>query len=351
MKLENYLSYLKQTALTIPNKTQKYLIKNFINKELTYQECPKQFANYLEKSDEVKHIYEHWEFIKDYKYSVLFNCDNFEQLWSKTSSISSIKNNQYEHNYTYKFNDYESFQTPIKYDSGTYRFLKFNLAFSAIHPQTGEELLLKYPFIIVIHQKLKVIEFRFDVLKRAFIDGKNYENTIYANLVEFALKYVQEKFEIELSSLSLDFMINECKQQNSEVKLIAQYMKLPTGGNAELNVGNNQEYILPFIGELKNLMIEHNSELETVPTFKDALNQFMFEMEEMSDYPWIEVLWENDIKTRSIHVKFIFNYMNKDYCLLQHYSSNTLVGMERMNYVVQYIIEHRNSASETIKHQ
>ena len=143
-------------------------------------------------------------------------------------------------------------------------------------------------------------------------------------------------------------MINESKRANSEVKLIAQYMKLPKGGNAELYVGNNQEYMLPFIGELRSLMIEHSTELNTVPTFQDALNQFMFEMEEMSDYPWIEVLWENDIKTRSIHVKFIFNYMDKNYCLLQHYSSNTLVGMERMNDVVQYIIEHRNSASETV---
>ena len=68
----------------------------------------------------------------------------------------------------------------------------------------------------------------------------------------------------------------------------------------------------------------------------------MFEMEEMSDYPWIELLWENEIKTRSIRVKFVFNYMNNSYCLIQHYYSNVLIGMERMNYVIEYIISHRN---------
>ena len=68
----------------------------------------------------------------------------------------------------------------------------------------------------------------------------------------------------------------------------------------------------------------------------------MFEIEEMSDYPWVELLWENEIKTRSNRVKFVFNYMNKSYCLIQYYYSNVLIGMERMNYVIEYIVNHRN---------
>lgn len=60
------------------------------------------------------------------------------------------------------------------------------------------------------------------------------------------------------------------------------------------------------------------------------------------DYPWIELLWENEIKTRSNRVKFVFNYMNKSYCLIQYYYSNVLIGMERMNYDIEYIVNHRN---------
>ena len=59
----------------------------------------------------------------------------------------------------------------------------------------------------------------------------------------------------------------------------------------------------------------------------------MFEMEEMSDYPWIELLWENEIKTRSNRVKFVFNYMNKSYCLIQYYYRNLLGGLYRENPV------------------
>ena len=138
-----------------------------------------------------------------------------------------------------------------------------------------------------------------------------------------------------------DFMVNVCKRDEN-VKLIAQSMKLPNGGNAQLDVGNNQEYILPFIGELRSLLNDNQAELEKVPDFREALEQFMFEMEEMSDYPWIELLWENEIKTRSNRVKFVFNYMNKSYCLIQYYYSNVLIGMERMNYVIEYIVNHRN---------
>lgn len=152
--------------------------------------------------------------------------------------------------------------------------------------------------------------------------------------------YVRETWGHPIS-LNLDFMVNVCKRDEN-VKLIAQSMKLPNGGNAQLDVGNNQEYILPFIGELRSLLNDNQAELEKVPDFREALEQFMFEMEEMSDYPWIELLWENEIKTRSNRVKFVFNYMNKSYCLIQYYYSNVLIGMERMNYVIEYIVNHRN---------
>ena len=82
-------------------------------------------------------------------------------------------------------------------------------------------------------------------------------------------------------------------------------------------------------------------ELEKVPVLKEAFNQFMFENEELSDYSWIEVMWEDEIKTRSIRVKFIFSYRGNEYCLLQHYFSPSLIGMERMNHVIRYIGEHR----------
>lgn len=232
------------------------------------------------------------------------------------------------------------FVKPLSYEKDEYFILKFNLAYAALHPLTQEEFLVKYPFLVVFHKNGNIIEFRFDVLKRVFLSDKR-EQTVYSDLISKMIHYFEEQYSCILQPLNLDFMVNVCKTDET-VKLIAQYMKLANGGNAQLEVGNNQEYVLPLIGELRSLLNENQNELEKVPEFRDALDQFMFEMEEMSDYPWVELLWENEIKTRGIHVKFVFNYMNNAYCLIQHYYSNVLIGMERMNYVVKYIINHRD---------
>ena len=50
---------------------------------------------------------------------------------------------------------------------------------------------------------------------------------------------------------------------------------------------------MPVIGELKALLADYQGELQKVPTIKEALEQFLYQMEEMSDYPWIELLCVN----------------------------------------------------------
>lgn len=135
-------------------------------------------------------------------------------------------------------------------------------------------------------------------------------------------------------------MIEETKRDdNQNIKLISQYMFLKNGGKAQLTVGNNEEYVLPIIGELKNIMNELEEELSKNIKIKDALEQFIYEKEETTDYPWIEVLFldSEGVKTRHNHVKFTFNYMNKSYSLITYYYNDTLVEMERMNDVIRFI--------------
>ena len=155
--------------------------------------------------------------------------------------------------------------------------------------------------------------------------------------------YLQNFLDINLIPLDLNFLISIGKNQE-ELKLVAQAMKLSNGGNAQLDVGNNQEYVLPLIGELKNLMVENKEELDKSPKLKEALEEFMYEKEEMSDYPWVELMWEDEIKTRNKRIKVFFNYKKLDYPLIQHYYNNVLIGMERMNYVIKYIAKNKKSS-------
>ncbi|MDO4922768.1 MAG: hypothetical protein Q4E82_01945 [Peptococcaceae bacterium] len=357
-----YLEYLEKTISSYTEKEKKYLVRELVNLGVASENekyCKQQtldgniiidiskgsladkVISCIQGSKIAIKFIEKWEFIRDYKYSSYFFSDSFEDILEKANDIS-LQNDCCENNYI----STESIGNPIRYEDEERVFLKFNLAFSAVHPLSGEELLVKYPIVIVFHKGYQLLEIRFDVLKRVFLSDKKSQ-TIYVDILNQVIDYFKESFECELKPLNLDYLVNVCKNDNS-VKLIAQYMKLANGGNAQLEVGNNQEYVLPFLGELRELINANQMALDNIPNFKEALEQFMYEMEEMSDYPWIELLWEHEIKTRSIRVKVIFNYRDSSYCLVQHYSSNVLIGMERMNYVVKYIVDNRIDDRPTI---
>lgn len=193
--------------------------------------------------------------------------------------------------------------------------------------------------MVIFHCNEKIIEFRFDTLRRIFVPERQ-EQSFYSDLIDKLIQFWKTSFGTELEPLNLEFL----QKHHPDATLMAKYMMLPSGGNAQLDVGKNENYILPIIGELKEILNDHRNDLDKCPALKESLEQFMFENDELSECTWIEIMWENEIKVRSIRVKFIFNYKNRMYCLLQHYYSNVLVGMERMNHVVRYISKHKDDA-------
>ena len=360
MLKENYLLYVQQTVLSYSTKSKQHILDLFKEKGIASDDdtISGQMSTdgsvcinvrgmdvndaiklCLNSNEEALKIVEKWEFVKDYKYSVLFTCNEFDSIVEKIDNHGKTDDSENE-------DIYNSLINPFYYEDDKRCFMKYNRAYAAVHPFTREEMLLKYPVVIVFHKDEKIVEIRFDALKKVFVLDQEQDSYVY--LIDSLRKIVQDSFGCILEGLDLNYMIGIAKAAD-DVKLIAQYMKFSTGQYAQLEVGNNQEYMLPLIGELNTILLDYQEELEKVPKLKDTLEQFMYEKEEMSDYPWIEVLWDNDIKTRSIHVKFIFNYMNKDYGLIQHYYSNVLVGMERMNYVTGYIASNRTNTIETTK--
>ena len=118
------------------------------------------------------------------------------------------------------------------------------------------------------------------IFKKVFVLDQDQDS--YINIINSVKAYVEKNYECELMGLDLTYMISVAKQKE-DIKLIAQYMKFPTGGCAQLEVGNNQEYMLPLIGELRNILLDYQQELEKVPILNDVLEQFMYEKEEMDN--------------------------------------------------------------------
>lgn len=125
-------------------------------------------------------------------------------------------------------------------------------------------------------------------------------------------------------------------------------MKLANGSIATLQASStatgNSKYVLPFLGELQELLADYQNELENAPRFKEAFEKFLDDKDVTSDLPWVIIKWEDETST-----KITFDYKNKGFCLIQHYSNygRGVIGMERMNRVAEYIIEYRASHPAT----
>lgn len=361
MTYDNYLLHVLGTVDSYPIKTKKHLLKLFVDNHLVQTTSQMSLETIGEESldisemaltDAVKttldskekavSIFETWEFEKDYKYSVLFTC---ESLDDKINELYEKEKKQ-EKNDNESSKTSEGFKEAIFYKSGKQLILKFNMVFSAFDLNQNE-LLVKYPFLVVFDQSLKIIEFRFDSIKRVFLFDRNEQN-VYSNLINDVRKLLRDNYQIDLTPFDMDYITNLSNSNINDASVMAEYKKLPNGGNAQLDVGNNEKYILPIIGDLKEIIQKYKNDLSKVPALDNALNQFIFEYDELSDYTWIEVMWPNEIKTRSIRVKFIFNYKGEQYTLIQHYYNNTLIGMERMNYVTEHIIQYKTIISNEV---
>lgn len=353
MKKDTYKKYITYTLSTYNKANKRVLLNNLFanniaakrdmqtslfDKEVVFVDennIDESINECIEKKDLAIKEYEMFQYERNYKYAVICSTDDFDDALEKIKAIPEYSFNEEECNL------FDELKEPQKVTKDELINIIFNKKFEAIHPITGEELYLHYPVSVIIHKKNNLFEIRFDTVKRLFTGGER-DQMLYINLVDEVINYFMNDLNIRISPLALDFMVDLMKKEEIEdVKLISQYMNLASGGKAQLAVGNNEEYVLPIIGELKNIMGELKEELEKNVKIKDALEQFIYEKEETTDYPWIEVLFMNKegIKIRNNHVKFTFEYMNKEYTLITYYYNETLTGMERMNDVTRFIGE------------
>ncbi len=355
MEFDNYSDYVRNTVESYPQKLKKHLIDIFEKKEIIIRDDKKTMQVSLDEigltnianqtldeqldtcfsvGKKAIEAFEEWEFEKDYKYSILFETDDFENVINKVNSVNSCA----EKDACLSYNGV--FENPVILNKKEYLYLKFNLMYSNYNIEQGKEILLKYPFLVVFDKKLKIIEFRFDTLKSVFLADKN-NKSLYIRFIDNMIQYIQNEFQCKLKTIDLSFVKNLNHKGDKNLKLVAQSMRFRNGGHAQLEVGNNEEFLLPFIDELKSLMYDFRDDLDKSPKLKNALEEYINEKVDMSDYPWVELLWINDKATRNIRVKFIFNYLGQEYTLMQHLYSQALIGMERMNYVKEYIIKNR----------
>ena len=95
--------------------------------DISEKTLSEQLVTCIHQSKRAGYALEKWEFLKDYKYSVIFTCDDFSSTLKKAKEIIPLENT-YENDYLYT-----SFVKPVAYSMDENYFLKFNLAYAAIH--------------------------------------------------------------------------------------------------------------------------------------------------------------------------------------------------------------------------
>lgn len=364
MDSASYILYLQKTIETFPVRIKKHLCQLLINKGIAQNSDQTSMENLIEESIDVRdldltgkiaasiqennnarRLYEEFEYNRDYKYSVIFECNNFQELLAWGESLKDQLSDKDDESafMSRKLNN------PIgKRVNEDTLIIKFCLNYSAVDPLIVNELKLKYTVLIVLHVRSKIVEFRFDSIQRFFISDKQ-RLTIYSDLVSELREFIFSTLGIKLLSMDLSFMRTASQQEIDGAHPLGDNRKLPNGGNVQLDVGKNENFTIPIIGELKELLAQYKKELDEIPSLQQAFDQFIYENDELADYTWVGVMWENEIKAHRISARFTFDYQGKDYCLIQHYHNSVLIGMERMDRVTEYIVKHRNDFAATDK--
>ena len=359
MDQETFLSFFKNTIVGCSNS----LLKNICNlleeqKRITFEQQRNFDDNedmlYFESKADLKRIiiettmnikftdfYEYWEFIKLYKYSVplFFECADSEEIIKKllNNGVTQFNPNNYMPEFVIDTTLKESLPLYWVNEEGNI-FIKFVLQKSYYRPETFEQVDYRYPIVIYINQNENILEIRYDAEKYAVNNVAVFD---YQNLVMDCIEWLTKSLRLELNvcnHANTIQIIND--KQGENVRIFRQLMQLSTGASADLTASEDTDYVLPFIGELKEIINENAEAFEKADEVKQILLQYLADKEATASYPYIYIKWVKPVESQSYIVKVTFDYFNQKYTLLQHITGDCKdLGMERMNNAIKYLCQ------------
>lgn len=284
-------------------------------------------------------FYEYLEVIKLYKYSVplFFSFDSdFQALFSK-KGYSELKPHVFIPSFILGTMIGE--ESPVYYMENNDIYLKFVLQKSYVTTES-EVVNYRFPVVIYINTTYSFLEIRYDAVR---YDPRSSIDT-YTRLVLDCMEWIHKELGIKLFSCNHNDMIPNLKDNSDDsVKIYKQMMQLSSGGSAELTASEQADYVLPFIGELRELIDENESIFDKCDDVRKLLEQYLDDKEATASYPYIYIKWVKPVESESYTVKVIFDYFNTKYTLMQHISGQCKnLGKERMNDAIKYLCESRS---------
>lgn len=306
------------------------------SEELKYFESKRDLKKVIsETTTDIKfsYFYEYWEFIKLYKYSLplFYSSDSKETIEKMLIQIGAKEFNPDKFIPEFILSTSLKEATPLYWKNDGDLFIKFVLQKTYVQPDTFDQIDYRYPIIIYLNTENSILDIRYDSTR--YNSNSVVSSAAYEMIVTECMDWIKNNLQIDLFTCDhtdIIQIIND--KQNENVKIYKQMMQMSTGASAELTASENTDYVLPFIGELRELIDENEEIFNKADDVKQILIQYLADKEATASYPYIYVKWVRPVESQSYIVKVTFDYFSRKYTLLQHITGNCKdLGMERMN--------------------
>jgi hypothetical protein len=351
-----FLEFYKNTMLCGSNNFQHFVCKQLeAENKITFEEQRKinddedtlffeskrDFKGIISKTTTSKNFigfYEEIEYKKLYKYSVPLYYEPSENPLQEAlndKKITLFERKEYTPDYVIDRVLGEA--TPVAYEEDGKLFVKFVLQKAYIHSETFEQIDYRYPIVIYINPSINMLEIRYDSMRYSY--NEQVDRDAYSKIVSYCIDWIKSNLGLKLFACEHTDTIKIINDiQNTEVRMYKQMMEMKSGGSAELTASENGDYLLPFIGEIRELIDENEELFSEAIEVKQLLLQYLNEKEATASYPYIYVKWVKPVETQSYIVKITFDYFNGKYTLLQHITGSCKdLGMGRMNDAIEYL--------------
>lgn len=216
-------------------------------------------------------------------------------------------------------------------------YVKFVLQKSYYDSSDGIQINYRFPIVIYFDLEHNILEIRFDSIRH----DPTVSIGMNGIIVTECIKWLKDVLGISLFTCEHTKLISTIKDNpDGSVCIYKQMMELSSGGSAELTASEQTDYVLPFIGELRELISENEPIFDQSEEIKRLLLQYLEDKETTAHYPYVYIKWVRPIDSESYIVKIIFDYFQQKYTLMQHISGNCKdFGKERMNNAIKYLCE------------
>lgn len=336
--LEMIISKGIATLESSPTLLKEDILLGPIPKDLQVIEC-------LNESSRAVKIAEFFEYVKSYRYSVAMKlaeplkAERISEL-SSDDKIREFKDDDIE--------CHDELGTLAEMPSSVYYVhisdeYRFKLCFKLDrYDAEGNVINRKFSVLVVVHDCSDLIEVRYDSIPSYMSNS----DVFYITHINRAIGWIQNILRLSIvdkdaPSERIHYIVEnrESLRAAGEAIISGQGMKFGNGSSADLFVGTSESGVLPLIGELRQFLADNEDSFKEVPELQKALEDFLSEKEQDSDWPWLSL--RLTYRGKKIEIKYTTEMYGMGMCRIM-FIENAKYDAEAMSYAIKYITENNS---------